>query len=238
MSLAEEMQWRPSPNFDVRLAPIRFIIIHYTGMVSAEQALERLSNPEAKVSCHYFIDGDGQITQMVEDMDRAWHAGAGSYRGTSDLNSASIGIELHNPGHEWGYVPFPEAQMRSCLRLVATLSVRHRIDRANVIGHSDLAPTRKEDPGELFDWPLMARHRIALARPETLLLPDPLWPDAAFALALERFGYDITNLEAATRAFQRRFRQNRVDGIVDGETRAILLTLQVLEEARLQGGEA
>jgi len=238
MSLADEIRWRPSPNFDVRRAPVGFIVIHYTGMVSAEQALERLSNPESKVSCHYFIDGDGQITQMVEELDRAWHAGAGSYRGTTDLNSASIGIELHNPGHEWGYVPFPEPQMRSCLRLVATLSVRHRIDRANVIGHSDLAPTRKEDPGELFDWPLMARHRIALARPETALLPDPLWPDAAFALALERFGYDITNLEAATRAFQRRFRQNRVDGIVDGETRAILLTLQVLEEARLQGSEA
>jgi N-acetylmuramoyl-L-alanine amidase len=236
MSLADEIHWRPSPNFDVRLLPLQFIVIHYTGMKVAAEALDWLANPASKVSCHYFVDEDGMITQMVEDMDRAWHAGAGRYRGVSDMNSASIGIELQNPGHEWGYRPFPEPQMRSCVRLVATLASRHRIDRANVIGHSDHAPARKEDPGELFDWLLLARHRIALARPETPLLPDPLWPDAAFALALERFGYDITDPAAATRAFQRRFRQERVDGIVDGETRAILLTLQILEEARLQGG--
>jgi N-acetylmuramoyl-L-alanine amidase len=151
------------------------------------------------------------------------------------MNSRSIGIEIQNPGHEWGYRPFPDAQMRALLRLVATLCVRHRIDRADVIGHSDLAPTRKDDPGELFDWVRLARHRIAIARPEKLLA-DPGWPDGAFALALERFGYDITDLPAAVRAFQRRFRQSNVDGVIDGETRATLFTLQVLEEQRLQAG--
>ena len=237
MSLADEILWRPSPNFDVRLLPLSHIVLHYTGMQVGEQALQRLSAADSKVSCHYFIAEDGQITHMVEDMDRAWHAGAGRYHNITDMNSASIGIEIQNPGHEWGYVPFPEPQMHSTVRLVATLAARHRIDRANVIGHSDHAPTRKEDPGELFDWLQLARHRIALARPETSLLHDPLWPDAAFALALERFGYDITDLAAATRAFQRRFRQNNVDGIIDGETRAILLTLQIHEEARLQASE-
>jgi len=170
---------------------------------------------------------------MVEELDRAWHAGRSWYRGETDLNSASLGIEISNPGHEWGYRPFPAAQMHSVIRLVATLSVRYRIDRADVIGHADIAPARKEDPGELFDWGLLSRYRLSLSRPDRLLA-DPGWPDGAFALALERFGYDIADLAAATRAFQRRFRQNQVDGIVDGETRAILFTLQVHEEQRLQ----
>lgn len=235
MSLADEIQWRPSPNYDARAAEIGILVIHYTGMTDAEDALQRLTDPAAKVSAHYFVHEDGRMVQMVEDMDRAWHAGAGRWRSQADINSASIGIELQNPGHEWGYRPFPDLQMRSLLRLAATLCVRHRIDRADVIGHSDVAPTRKEDPGELFDWPRLAAHRIALSRPEKLIA-DPGWGEGAFGLALERFGYDITDLAAATRAFQRRFRQNRIDGAVDGETRAILFTLQVLEEQRLQAG--
>lgn len=233
MSLADEIIWRPSPNFDERVLPIRFIILHYTGMKDGDDPVAWMTSPEAQVSAHYFVDAAGTMVQMVEETDRAWHAGRSRYRDITDINSASIGIEIANPGHEWGYRPFPAAQMHNVIRLVATLSVRHRIDRADVIGHSDIAPTRKEDPGELFDWSLLSRHRIALARPEKLLA-DPGWGDGAFGLALERFGYDITDLPAATRAFQRRFRQNLVDGIVDGETRAILFTLQVLEEQRLQ----
>ncbi|WP_199554884.1 N-acetylmuramoyl-L-alanine amidase [Sandaracinobacteroides hominis] len=238
MSLADEIEWRPSPNYNVRVvpegkAPIRHLILHYTGMQVAEEAVAWLTNPESGVSSHYFVHEDGRIVQMVEEMDRAWHAGKSRWRGEEDLNSSSIGIEIQNPGHEWGYRPFPDEQMRSVLRLASTLCVRHRIDRANVIGHSDIAPTRKEDPGELFDWPRLAMHRIALARPEKLLA-DPGWGDGAFGLALERFGYDIADLPAATRAFQRHFRQQNVDGIVDGETRAVLFTLQVLEEQRLQ----
>lgn len=229
----EEIGWRPSPNFDARTLPVRFLVIHYTGMPVVDEALARLTDPAAKVSAHYFIREDGQVVQMVAERDRAWHAGRSSYRGITDINSASIGIELQNPGHEWGYRPFPRPQMENLLRLVAAITARHRIDRADVIGHSDVAPARKEDPGELFDWGLLARHRLALARPARLLA-DPGWPDGAFGLALERFGYDITDLAAATRAFQRRFRQGHVDGVIDGETRAILFTLQVEEERRLQ----
>ena len=240
MSLADEIHWRPSPNYNERIVPegkrpIRHLILHYTGMKSGQGAEDWLVNPESGVSSHYIVHDDGRIVQMVEEMDRAWHAGNSRWRGEGDLNSSSIGIEITNPGHEWGYRPFPDVQMRQLLRLASTICVRHRIDRANVIGHSDIAPTRKQDPGELFDWPRLAMHRIALSRPEKLLA-DPVWPDGAFGLALERFGYDVTDLKAATIAFQRRFRQNNVDGVVDGETRAILFTLQVLEEQRLQAG--
>lgn len=228
----DEMKWRPSPNYDARTLPIRFIILHYTGMEQADEALDRLCDPEAKVSAHYFIDDNGDITAMVPDDRRAWHAGVSRFRTITDMNSASIGIEMHNPGHAFGYRRFPRRQMEACVQLVNALSVRHRIDRADVIGHSDVAPLRKEDPGELFEWDLLARHRLALARPRKLLA-DPGWTDGAFGLALERFGYDIGDMRAATRAFQRRFRQANVDGVIDGETRAILFTLQVLEEARL-----
>ncbi|MGL6044186.1 MAG: N-acetylmuramoyl-L-alanine amidase, partial [Sandaracinobacteroides sp.] len=237
MSLASEIQWRPSPNYNDRvvpegLRPVRQLILHYTGMQEGEAAVDALTSPKSGVSSHYLVHEDGRIIQMVEEMDRAWHAGASRWRGKTDLNSSSIGIEIVNPGHEWGYRRFPDAQMRSVIRLAATICVRHRIDRADVIGHSDIAPTRKQDPGELFDWPRLAQNRIALARPERLLA-DPGWGEAAFGLALERFGYDITDLAAATRAFQRRFRQTGVDGSVDGETSAILFTLQVHEEQRL-----
>lgn len=226
-----DIHWRPSPNHDIRTLPIRFIILHYTGMQSAAAALERLCDPEARVSAHYLIDADGAVFQMVADHRRAWHAGKSRFHGIVDINSASIGIELHNPGHEWGYQPFPRPQMEACLRLVSDISIRHRIDRADVIGHADVAPARKSDPGELFDWELLARYRLALGRPKKLLA-DPVWTDGAFGLALERFGYDVTDLPAATRAFQQRFRQNCVDGVIDGETRAILFTLQVMEEGR------
>lgn len=238
MSLADEIEWRPSPNYNAREVaegerPIRQLILHYTGMQEGEAAVETLTSPTSGVSSHYLVHEDGRIIQMVEEMDRAWHAGVSRWRGQTDLNISSVGIEIVNPGHEWGYRPFPDVQMRSVIRLAATICVRHRIDRADVIGHSDIAPTRKQDPGELFDWPRLAQNRIALARPAKLL-GDPGWSEAAFGLALERFGYDITDLRAATVAFQRRFRQNLVDGIVDGETSAILFTLQVLEEQRLQ----
>ncbi len=236
MRLKDRIGWRPSPNFDARRQPIGFVMLHYTGMESGQAAEDWLVNPESRVSSHYLVHEDGRIVQMVEELDRAWHAGVGAWRGIAeDMNSRSIGIEIQNPGHEFGYRTFPDAQMRSVIELVATILVRHRIDRADVVGHSDWAPRRKEDPGELFDWLRLARHRIALARPESLLA-DPGWADGAFMLALERFGYDIADPKAAVRAFQRRFRQRQVDGVIDGETRAVLFTLQVHEEARLQAG--
>ncbi|QMW23532.1 N-acetylmuramoyl-L-alanine amidase [Sandaracinobacteroides saxicola] len=230
MSWFDGITEAPSPNFDTRALPVSMIVLHYTGMVSG--ALERLRDPDARVSSHYLVEEDGRVFRLVNEADRAWHAGKSRWHDITDINSASVGIEIANPGHEHGYRPFPRVQMARVVRLVQAISARHRIDRAMVVGHSDIAPTRKDDPGELFDWPLLARHRLALARPDRLLV-DPLWPDAAFYLSLERFGYDVTDPVAATRAFQRRFRPAFFDGAVDGETRAILFTLLAEEASRL-----
>jgi N-acetylmuramoyl-L-alanine amidase len=216
--------FRPSPNFDDRQLPVSILVLHYTGMPRASDALDRLCDPEAKVSAHWFIDEDGSTTQLVAENSRAWHAGRSFWRGISDVNSASIGIELQNPGHEWGYRCFPRRQMQACLDLVSEILGRHAIPLANVVGHSDIAPARKEDPGELFDWPLLARHGLALATPRPLA-PAPDWTAQETADALAAFGYDTSNLEATLRAFQRRFRPDRVDGVADAETRGILAAL-------------
>jgi N-acetylmuramoyl-L-alanine amidase len=214
----------PSPNFDERAAPVSMIVLHYTGMADAASAIARLSDPAAKVSAHYLVSEDGQILRMVDESKRAWHAGRSYWRGTRDINSASIGIEIVNPGHEFGYRPFAEEQIDALLPLVADIKDRHGIGRGNVVGHSDIAPTRKQDPGELFPWHRLAKLRLALPRP-TKGLMDPHWTDAGFLLALERFGYDVTDRMAAVVAFQRRFRPELIDGDIDGECRAILLAL-------------
>ncbi len=213
----------PSPNFNERALPVTMLVLHYTGMASARAAIDRLSDPEAAVSCHYLVAEDGEVVRMVAEDKRAWHAGLGAWRRVTDVNSASIGIEIVNPGHDLGYRPFPEPQMAALLPLVADIVARHGIEPRNVVGHSDVAPARKVDPGELFDWERLARHGLALARPK--LLGDPNWTDAGFLLALERFGYEVADGPAATRAFQRRFRPGRIDGEIDGETRSILLAL-------------
>ncbi len=214
----------PSPNFDARALPVTMVVLHYTGMIDGASAIARLADPEAKVSAHYVVAEDGQVVRMVDESQRAWHAGRSWWRGTSDINSASVGIEIVNPGHEFGYRPFPEAQVDAVIELLGGVMARHNITRGNVVGHSDVAPARKEDPGELFPWYRLARLRLALPRP-TKNLMDPHWSDAGFLLALERFGYDVTDGVAAIRAFQRRFRPEMIDGIIDGECRAILLAL-------------
>ena len=219
-----EMIDTPSPNFDERLLPVSMIVLHYTGMPDAAGAIARLTSPEAKVSCHYLIGEDGQIVRMVDETRRAWHAGRGSWRGVTDVNSASVGIEIVNPGHEFGYRPFPDEQIAALIPLIAEIKDRHGVGRGNVVGHSDIAPTRKEDPGELFPWEALAKRRLALPSP-TRDLMDPLWTDGGFILALERFGYDVTQQQKAVLAFQRRFRPDRIDGIIDGECRAKLLAL-------------
>lgn len=224
-----DMIWTPSPNFDERKLPISILVMHYTGMKDAASAINWLANPEAKVSAHYVVTEDGQIVSMVKEEDRAWHAGRGYWRGIEDVNSASIGIEIVNPGHEWGYVPFPEEQMDAVTRLAHDIVKRHGIAPTNVIGHSDLAPARKQDPGELFDWDRLARHGIALKKP-SLNRGEPPWTDGGFMLALERFGYDITAAEDAVRAFQRRFRPKNIDGVIDGECRTLLLSLMLDRE--------
>jgi N-acetylmuramoyl-L-alanine amidase len=215
---------QPSPNCDDRELPVSMVVLHYTGMQSAGEALERLCDPKAKVSAHYLIDEDGTVTALVPEEKRAWHAGKSYWRGITDVNSASVGIELVNPGHEWGYRPFPDAQMEALLPLLADIVDRHGISPTNVVGHSDVAPARKEDPGELFDWERLARLRLALPIPKPkmwLVYDNP----SAFYLALERFGYDIADGHAAVRAFQRRWRPTLIDGEIDGQIGGLLFEL-------------
>ncbi|HYI42224.1 MAG TPA: N-acetylmuramoyl-L-alanine amidase, partial [Sphingomicrobium sp.] len=159
-----------------------------------------------------------------DESKRAWHSGKSRWRGITDVNSASIGIEIVNPGHEFGYRPFPDEQIAALIPLVADIKERHGIGRGNVVAHSDVAPARKEDPGELFPWDALAKRRLALPSPTRDLI-DPFWTDAGFLLALERFGYDVTDPQKAVIAFQRRFRPDRLDGIIDGQCRAKLLSL-------------
>ena len=215
---------RPSPNWNERQLPVSMVVLHYTGMPTAESALERMCDPAAEVSAHYMIDEDGTVIRLVNETKRAWHAGRSYWRGISDINSASVGIELVNPGHEWGYRPFTDAQMDSLVPLLADIVERHDIPRANVVGHSDIAPSRKQDPGELFNWELLADYGLALPAPRLkmrLVYDEP----GAFFLALERFGYDITDGSAAIMAFQRRWRPRCIDGELDGEIGALLFEL-------------
>ena len=224
---------RPSPNHDERSRPISMIVLHYTDMLSAEEAIERLCDPAAGVSCHYLVTKTGEVVRMVPEERRAWHAGRSYWRGFSNVNDDSIGIEIDNPGHSNGYEPFPEAQVDAVVRLVADIKQRHNITRGNVVGHSDVAPARKRDPGELFPWAQLARLRLALPRP-TKNLMDPCWTEAGFLLALERFGYDVSDKMAAIIAFQRRFRPELLDGEIDAECRMMLLALLL---PRPQGDE-
>ena len=220
-----------SPNCDERALPVSMAVIHYTGMPTAEEALARLCDPAAKVSAHYLIDEEGVVTALVPEEKRAWHAGRSYWRGITDVNSASVGIELANPGHEWGYREFPEAQMMALLPLLADIVDRHGIAPGDVVGHSDIAPARKHDPGELFNWERLARLRLALPVPKPkmwLVYDNP----GAFYLALERFGYDISDGHAAVRAFQRRFRPNLIDGEIDGQIGGLLFELLLERDLR------
>ncbi|MEE4451231.1 N-acetylmuramoyl-L-alanine amidase [Novosphingobium resinovorum] len=213
-----------SPNWNERKLPVSMVVLHYTGMKSADEALARMCDPAAEVSAHYMIDEEGTVTSLVPEDKRAWHAGRSYWRGVTDVNSASIGIELCNPGHEWGYRPFPEPQMDALLPLLADIMDRHDIPRANVVAHSDIAPARKQDPGEYFDWNRLGELGLALEIPKAkmnLFYDNP----GAFYLALERFGYDITDGRAAVTAFQRRWRPIFMDGEIDGEIGGILFEL-------------
>lgn len=213
-----------SPNFDDRPhgGVIDMLVIHYTGMRSAEAAIDRLVDSAAKVSAHYVIDEDGGIVRLVAEDKRAWHAGVSFWRGATDINARSIGIELVNPGHEFGYRPFADSQMRSLEDLARAIIARHAIAARNIVGHSDVAPTRKTDPGELFDWRRLAAAGVGL------------WPnadidalDAAEEIGplLAEVGYDVVDLAAATIAFQRHFAPHRWDGVADAATRRALAAL-------------
>lgn len=205
------------------------LVLHYTGMPSAEEALVRLCDPAAKVSAHYLIDEDGTVVALVDEARRAWHAGVAYWRGARDVNGRSIGIELVNPGYEFGYRPFPEAQMAALENLAKGILVRHPIPARNVVGHSDVAPTRKQDPGELFDWRRLAAAGIGLW-PENVV-PHTASQDAVAAMLAE-YGYDVADVPAAIVAFQRRFRPERIDGVADADTVGRVAALLRLVGAR------
>ena len=218
---------RPSPNFGARApgAAIDILLLHYTGMRSAEEALARLTDPEAAVSAHYVIDEDGTVFALVAEEARAWHAGAASWAGERDVNSRAVGIELVNPGHEFGYRDFPEVQIAALIPLAADILARHPIPAPRVLGHSDVAPLRKQDPGERFPWQRLAAAGIGLYPPAGLAPGDAAPDPAAFARDLARFGYgaaDGAEAEAAVTAFRRHFRPDRLVGPLDGIDRARL----------------
>lgn len=228
----------PSPNFDIRLAPPNMVVLHYTGMESGRAALERLCDPEAKVSSHYLVEEDGRIFRMVPEERRAWHSGVSFWKGRTDVNGASIGVEIVNPGHEFGYRPFPEAQVRAVIELLDDIRSRWMIADRDIVGHSDVAPDRKIDPGELFPWRRLAEagHGLWVDVPAApgLALCEGESGAGVFALqaGLTRLGYDCApsgEYEPRTtciiRAFQRHWRPALVDGIADGETRARLIAL-------------
>ena len=243
----------PSPNFDTRRAPPDAIVLHYTGMQSGEVALARLRDPEAKVSSHYVVEEDGRIFRLVDEARRSWHAGRGAWQGETDMNAASIGVEIVNPGHEFGYRDFPEAQIAAVIALVGDIRERWSIADARIIGHSDLAPERKEDPGERFPWKRLAEaghglwfepapERVA-ALGGLLQLGDDGIGVVVLRAGLHRLGYGLKpggeydeETRLTVQAFQRHWRQSRVDGVADGETRARLVGLLQLASAESATG--
>ncbi|MEN9855707.1 MAG: hypothetical protein RLZZ157_833 [Pseudomonadota bacterium] len=254
----------PSPNFDARTRPIRFVVLHYTGMARGDVALALLTDPAptrskyrhdlppsamgkpdkpppdamSRVSCHYLVCENGQVVQLVDEANRAWHAGAGYWDGEDNLNSCSIGIEIANGGHEFGLPAYTSEQIAAVIALLGGILQRHGLDRHHVIGHSDLAPARKIDPGEHFPWQTLAQAGVSI------------WPDVAagkMPSATSETGvqgtYDIARLEQdlaligygvaglgvydtalaqIVSAFQRRFRPDKVDGILDAHTAALI----------------
>jgi N-acetylmuramoyl-L-alanine amidase len=228
----------PSPNFDPRPTPPDMIVLHYTGMPTGEAAIERLRDPAAKVSAHYVVEEDGRIFRLVPEERRAWHAGVSFWKGVRDINTASVGVEIVNPGHEFGYRPFPDAQIASVIALVADIRTRWTVENDRIVGHSDVAPDRKDDPGELFPWKRLAEagHGLWVEPPAAPGAPLAEGEESTGVFALQagltRLGYDCApsgrfdaHTKAVVTAFQRHWRQEQVDGVADGETRARLIGL-------------
>jgi N-acetylmuramoyl-L-alanine amidase len=228
----------PSPNFDARTAPPEILVLHYTGMKTGEEALDRLRDPQAKVSSHYMVEEDGRIFRLVPEERRAWHAGASYWKGQRNINGASIGVEIVNPGHEFGYRPFPDAQIAAVIALCADIRSRWQIGNDRIVGHADVAPGRKDDPGELFPWKRLAEagHGLWAEAPAAPGLPLAEGAEGVEVFALQagftRLGFDLPpsgKFDAATKAvvtaFQQHWRQDKVDGVADGKTRAQLMAL-------------
>jgi N-acetylmuramoyl-L-alanine amidase len=231
------VEWMPSPNFGPRLTgPTDILLLHYTGMDSEERALKWLRDPESSVSAHYFVFEDGRIAQLVDEADRAWHAGRSHWAGETDINSRSIGIEIANPGHEYGYRAFPDGQIAAVIALCRDILARNPIPPERVLAHSDVAPLRKEDPGELFPWERLAAAGIGLFVPPAPITDGPRLKagDNGVAVAglkdrFRKVGYGLGSgsefdalTEAVVRAFQRRYRPERIDGVADPSTTATL----------------
>jgi len=231
---------RPSPNFDERTGVDvpDILLLHYTGMRTCAEAVARLTDAAARVSAHYTVDEDGTVYAHVPERLRAWHAGVSSWRGATDINARSVGIEIVNPGHEFGYRAFPDAQIDAVIALGRAIVARHRVPQRNVIGHSDVAPGRKTEPGELFPWKRLADAGLGIwvearAGSEAPLAGGAMGPQvAALQAALADYGYGIDatgafdeRTVAVVEAFQRHFRQRQVDGVADAETQAILQAL-------------
>jgi N-acetylmuramoyl-L-alanine amidase len=232
----------PSPNFGERKDDRRpdMILLHYTGMRYADSALELLKAPGSEVSCHYFVHEDGRIVQLVQESQRAWHAGKSSWAGETDVNSCSIGIEIVNPGHDHGYPPFPKRQIAAVTALCRSIQTRHTIPPTRVLAHSDVAPARKQDPGEKFPWRTLYDSGVGhWVKPapvmdfgQTLRPGDRSNAVATMQKLLAEYGYGLevnSEYDVATRdvvaAFQRHFRPERVDGIFDASSRSTLQEL-------------
>jgi len=235
----------PSPNHEERRGPIDMILLHYTGMPSAEAAEKRLCDQAAKVSAHYLIFENGAVCQMVPEERRAWHAGVSSWQGETDINSRSIGIEIANPGHDFGYPDFPAAQINAVIALCRDIVARRCIVPARVLAHSDVAPARKRDPGEKFPWDRLAAAGVGLWVEPTAIVAGPeLDPGDRSGVIrdlqgwLSDFGYDVAptgeydeGTQVVVSAFQRHYRPARVDGIADHSTIDTLKRLLFVRDA-------
>ncbi|HEX2591042.1 MAG TPA: N-acetylmuramoyl-L-alanine amidase [Rhizomicrobium sp.] len=234
----------PSPNHDERPGPVDILVMHYTGMKTAEDALARLTdiNPP-RVSAHYTVGRDGCVFRHVPEERRAWHAGVSWWEGERNVNARSIGIEIVNPGHEFGYIPFASEQIVAVIELAKGILSRHAIPPHRVVGHSDVAPARKEDPGEFFPWELLSNNGIGAwpsppPRGEVgTAQPDRVGAEADdVAAALKRYGYGVAPdmdvpIAKVITAFQRHFRPTNIAGVWDDECATILAALIAAKEA-------
>jgi len=219
----------PSPNFDNRgAASIDILLFHYTGMATAEEALARLCDPAAKVSAHYFIGLDGTVHQLVDEDKRAWHAGESYWAGVRDINSRSVGVEIVNPGHNWGYTEFPRDQIESVLKISLEIIKRHNIPATRVLAHSDVAPTRRQDPGERFPWAYLAAAGIGWFG----AMGEKTTPEMTIGHYLSRIGYDVTYIQEAVTAFQRHYCPHLIG--TEEEGRAGLTTLRIARALSLE----
>ena len=233
----EKMSINYSPNFDLEkrsFSKVKYLIFHYTGMKSENEAIRRLTNSNSGVSCHYLIKNNGEAVKIVPDLYVAWHAGISSWKKDTLINSSSIGIEISNPGHEHGYKNFTKKQIKTVISLSKKLMKKFKIKKENVLGHSDIAPLRKKDPGEKFPWKILYKNKICLWHNLSdkrckKLRKIKLSNSKNFYKLLFKFGYKSTNNSFKKiriyKNFQRRFRPQLISSIVDEESYAILKSL-------------